>query len=204
MTCWFLTVTLTFGFTGCAQRELLDEVISAKTDREYNLWFSRHNSRFSPQLRERFLQAMQQTKLEVSIVTPHLTSAEHREQFVHGANIRQIIAYGEMIRLQRIAVENYIDGEMLDANQLQVVRPDSDPSIGRTIREQIRAIEQRMRIRKNESDAIELRLHELLPPGSFDLRAHRPRKRTDLPAQLVAQTYARPQDIPLTSAQGLH
>lgn len=182
-----------------------DEVINASSNREYHRWWNHHRAALSDDIEERYLSAIQVLSLEMSI-WPIGQSNGDREailnQMLNGATVRQVIVYGEFVKIHRLMIENYLDAQMLDLNrdQLDNVRPGSDLSISFSIEDQIRDLTARMTARKRELDDLTTKMQSLMPDLDLDPWGTRPRKREDLPFQLVHQRFKHPTELANTGS----
>ncbi|GAB5562404.1 MAG: hypothetical protein SynsKO_40510 [Synoicihabitans sp.] len=194
-TCLFLTML------GCGPApDPLDERITAKNDRDYRIWFSRHQPKLPKTLEARFVEAIQTVKLEESVYLPGRSAAARAQTLnglLHGSTVRQVIVFGEFLKIHRLAVENFIDAEMLGLNRDQRanVRPGSDLSISISIDQQIREVTQRMKDRKKKLDRIQEQMQALVPETPLDHWASRPRTRDDLPYALLLSRLSSPREI---------
>jgi hypothetical protein len=186
---------------GCgAPADSLDEVINATSAREYNRWWNNHRAALPHDIEERYLAAIQVLELEMSI-WPQRPSMNDRDanlfQMLDDATVRQIVVYGEFVKIHRLMIENYVDAEMLDLNrdQLDNVRPGSDLSISFSIEDQIRHLTERMTARKRELDELTAKMQSLMPNLHLDPWQTRPRNRDDLPFQLVHQRFKHPTEL---------
>jgi hypothetical protein len=175
----------------------LDKVLDAAKPREYNRWWANHRPSFSSEIEERYLTAIQTLKLEMSIWPGGQSTADREadlNQELDRATIRQVIAYGEFVKINRSMIENYLDAQMLDLNrdQLDNVRPGSDLSISFSIEDQIRHLTERMTARKRKMDELTAKMQALLPDIHLDPWQSRPRNREDLPLQLVRERFMAP------------
>jgi hypothetical protein len=186
---------------GCgAPTDPLDKFINATSAREYNRWWNNHCANLQKNIEERYLAAIKVLELEMSI-WPQRPSMNDREanlfQMLDGATVRQIVVYGEFVKIHRLMIENYVDADMLDLNrdQLDNVRPGSDLSISFSIEDQIRHLTERMTARKRELDELTAKIQSLMPNLHLDPWQTRPRNRDDLPFQLVHQRFKHPTEL---------
>jgi len=186
---------------GCgAPTDPLDKFINATSAREYNRWWNNHRANLQKNIEERYLAAIKVLELEMSI-WPQRPSMNDREanlfQMLDGATVRQIVVYGEFVKIHRLMIENYVDADMLDLNrdQLDNVRPGSDLSISFSIEDQIRHLTERMTARKRELDALTAKIQTLMPEVDLDPWKSRPRNREYLPMKLVHERFKHPQEL---------
>lgn len=196
---WCVLAVLLLG--GCGgPPPPLEEEISARNTRDYNLWWSRHRPNLSSADEARFLTAIQTIKLECSLTVTGQSSAQRAAQLhalLDGATVRQVIAFGEFIQIHRYLLENYIDAQMLDLNrdQLDNVPPGSDPMVALSIKEHIRRLTQRLLARKTKLDQLQAQLDTLCPELDLDPWETRPRHRDSLPVAMVQARFANPKTL---------
>lgn len=194
-------LALAWGLTGCGPPTLpLDKPVDASSSRTYNMWYARQSPKWEPGMAERFDASRDTLRLELSVVRLGQTPPGGGTDIlamIDQATVRQVIAYGELVRLHRLALENFVDVEMLEANQEQyaTLTADVDAAIERRVREQIDRIERRIRSRKKDIDDLEAGLSTLMPGVEFNPWTTRPHNRNELPLLLVQSRFLRPHDL---------
>ena len=185
-------------FSGCSPAiDPLDRPIDATSARSYNRWLNETIGELSPAHRARYEQAMQQLGLELSVTNPTQTSAQRGQELnalLDGASPRQVIAWVELLGLNRLDLETRIDRDMLRANFVQLgnVRDGSDLSISSSIRSQIAVIETRIRQREKTTETTQSRLAELMPAMPATTWKPHIHSTSDVPLKSLIAHFAKP------------
>ena len=195
-----LLLLLALG-SGCAPAlDPLDRPIDASSANAYNRWLYRTESELAPALRTRYQQAVAQLGLELSVANPAQTSTQRTDALnalLNGASARQVIAWVELLGINRLDLENRIDRDMLRANFVQLgnVRDGSDLSISTSIKAQIAAIEERMRRREKSIERAQAQLVALMPDMPATTWNARVIKTADVPLVVLTTHLASPRSL---------
>ena len=194
-------VVLLSLLSGCSPAvDPLDQPIDATTAQAYNRWLYQTVDKLTPAHRARYEKAVQQLGLELSVANPIRSAAQRTEDLnslLNDASARQVIAWVELLGINRLDLETRIDREMLRANFVQLgnVREGSDLSISSSIRNQIAAIEERMRERETKIDETQAKLAALMPQLPAETWKSSVTTTSDVPIKVLTTRVPSPRDL---------